>query len=352
MRKNNFDFLHMFGALGVMLGHQFIFCGQWNIPMFLGMEIQGLSVYIIFTISGYLVTESFFRSRNAGAYLVRRITRIYPEYAVCVLFMVAYGAFFTTVPVMDYFRFSGHFTLYNLLMSPVFGLPGVFEANFYPVAVNGSLWTLPIELACYLLVIPVCGFIGFLRKKGANRIAATAAVLLFAVVYAGYLVSSQGRMPQAVAWGTDWLNASRIAVFFLAGSLMSAFALKKYCKLQVAVALILVEQCLPQSVQIAVNACTIPYFVISFAYACPPQVPCLGGRIGKQLCYGIYLYAFPIQQGAIQILALNHGFVNLSPYVYFAISLPFVFLAAFLGNRLVYLLSPKKKTQRSGLRAG
>ncbi len=43
-------------------------------------------------------------------------------------------------------------------------LPGVFESNPYPNAVNGSLWTLQVEFSMYILLM-IGGFIGLLNKK-------------------------------------------------------------------------------------------------------------------------------------------------------------------------------------------
>ena len=37
-------------------------------------------------------------------------------------------------------------------MIPRYTLPGVFENNLFPSIVNGSLWTLILEVICYVLL--------------------------------------------------------------------------------------------------------------------------------------------------------------------------------------------------------
>jgi peptidoglycan/LPS O-acetylase OafA/YrhL len=42
--------------------------------------------------------------------------------------------------------------LKNIALYINYYLPGLFESNVYPGAVNGSLWSLPAEFVMYLLV--------------------------------------------------------------------------------------------------------------------------------------------------------------------------------------------------------
>jgi peptidoglycan/LPS O-acetylase OafA/YrhL len=43
------------------------------------------------------------------------------------------------------------------LLSIHYNLPGVFASNPYPRAVNGSLWTLPFEIGCYIMAATIYG---------------------------------------------------------------------------------------------------------------------------------------------------------------------------------------------------
>ena len=77
------------------------------------------------------------------------------------------GPLVTTVSLGDYFS-SWETWVYPFritLMMP-FGaqLPGVFDDNVYAGAVNGSLWSLPVEVFAYA-VLAVLGVTGMLRHR-------------------------------------------------------------------------------------------------------------------------------------------------------------------------------------------
>ncbi len=61
------------------------------------------------------------------------------------------GPALTSLPLGEYFSSEytrGYFS--NLALYITYHLPGVFATNRVPYAVNGSLWTLPVEFAMYL----------------------------------------------------------------------------------------------------------------------------------------------------------------------------------------------------------
>ena len=102
-----------------------------------------------FAISGFLVTASLLK-RGLVDYTISRALRIYPALAVCVFATVfILGPALTRLSLSEYFS---HPTTWNFLtnallfMNMVWTLPGVFESNVLP-AVNGSLWTLPVEVS-------------------------------------------------------------------------------------------------------------------------------------------------------------------------------------------------------------
>mgnify|MGYP002776404545 CR=1 FL=1 len=87
---------------------------------------------------------------------------IFPALAVLVMATVfCFGPVLTTLPITDYFASSdtwGYLSTAALLVRR--GLPGVFVDNPYPQAVNGSLWTLPVEFLCYVSVALIGSFRG------------------------------------------------------------------------------------------------------------------------------------------------------------------------------------------------
>ena len=104
---------------------------------------------MFFAISGYLVARSFDRSASLVRYVRARALRILPAYVVATLYAAfVIGPWATTLPVADYLA-DPRTWLYvreTLLFVGVDRLPGVFADNPYPNAVNGSLWTLWLEV--------------------------------------------------------------------------------------------------------------------------------------------------------------------------------------------------------------
>ena len=83
IQPNNFDALRLLAALMVILGHGqdmkgFIPTILWNFP------ISRIGLDIFFSISGYLVCDSWLRSPHLPTFLLKRALRIVPALFVCV----------------------------------------------------------------------------------------------------------------------------------------------------------------------------------------------------------------------------------------------------------------------------
>ena len=109
--------LREFGKLGANVTD----AGKYGVAMF-------------FVISGFSVTASYFKSKNYAGYLVQRIARIWPMYAIA----LAAGGLF-----------SVHLDLYNIFMHLSF-----LSFLDYRIANNilGVEWSIPIEVSWYLLL--------------------------------------------------------------------------------------------------------------------------------------------------------------------------------------------------------
>lgn len=180
----------------VIYGHQYALMGAGGrCPLLLGNPVSTLGVKMIFVITGFLITQSFLREQNLGQFLKRRLIRIYPALICCVVVCTFALSLFSTLNLADYFRWCWQYLLKNLALQPVYALPGVFENNPYSNAVNGSLWTLPVEVAMYFFVgIALWLFTRFRDKV--FRIGYTAVVL--AVVMAEAVKDTFGITRSAV----------------------------------------------------------------------------------------------------------------------------------------------------------
>ena len=321
-RANNFDAVRILAALAVVFGHAWPLSGGVA-PTLAGNGVQTIAVKIFFVVSGFLVFKSWRADPDVRRYLLRRAMRLMP--ALCVLLIVtvlALGLFATTLPRTEFFAHAGtwRYVVSNLVLAPVYGLPGVFSQNAYPDAVNGSLWSLPVEALMYL-VLPVVLVIAGRGVRGLFIAATTISVACLLHV-AG---------PNAwIAWGTSSRAVADVAPYFFIGALCAAPAIERRLDPTLAllmigvVALLQFPGALLQQLSLML---VLPFAVLSFATR-TTQFACRAGRFGDP-SYGIYLYAFPVQQ------TLFHLFPGMGAMANAGAAVPIVLLFAYASWHLV-----------------
>ena len=142
----------------VIYCHSFLFTygqehGDWLAGLTKGqINLGGIAVSVFFFYGGFLICKSLDRLQDGKKFFIARIKRIFPPLIVVVMLSAfVMGHMLTTLPLKQYFTEVGTYKyLLNGILIPVHTLPGVFENNVYGAAVNGSLWTLPIEFASYI----------------------------------------------------------------------------------------------------------------------------------------------------------------------------------------------------------
>jgi len=285
--KNNFTALRWFAAGLVLYGHSFVFLGLPE-PTFLGWVPMGpLGVYIFFAISGYLVAQSWDSDPHCLRFLQRRALRIFPGLIVCTLLSVfLLGPLFTSLELVDYFRSSrtwGYFS--NIRLYITFYLPGVFETNPIPNAVNGSLWSLPVEFSMYL----VLALLGFLRIPKAGWVLFAVGLMCVSKLWA--MTSPE----MLVVYGTDLRQVAICGVYFWVGVLFFRYGISRFISITSIICAIAVWLSLTRWPELFVMASWVllPFIALAFGLATSPWL----SRMSRlDYSYGIYIYAFPIQQ--------------------------------------------------------
>jgi len=166
-----FDSIRIMAAITVIVSHSYALLGHpepqpvsfAGYPLTLGT----LAVGVFFIVSGFLITASWEANRSIWAYSVKRVFRIWPALIVVVV-GAAYllGPLVTTLSGRAYLKdpATWAYVKNNITMIPITNtLPGVFTSLPVP-AVNGSLWTLPYEVLCYIGVAAV-GLLGILKHR-------------------------------------------------------------------------------------------------------------------------------------------------------------------------------------------
>jgi peptidoglycan/LPS O-acetylase OafA/YrhL len=293
-KDNNFGALRLLFASVVILSHSAeILDGDrsrellTNIFGTLTFGILGVDGFFI--ISGYLITKSFLSSPTLFAYASRRVLRIYPGFIVCfwlclVLLAPLVGAGLSVFHPVALVRSAARMAL---LFHP--NAEGVFPGMPLP-ALNGSMWSIPYEFQCYILVI-FLGAAGFL--KGAFRYVLLVAVL-FALTTFGVADSRVSHNVFGVAITDARYVYLQTFPMFLAGTLFALFQRHIIYRHALALAAgVLLVICLFFQPLVALALAVLgSYLIFWFALHCP-VLPISRFTNKTDLSYGIYLYAWP-----------------------------------------------------------
>jgi len=273
--SNNFDALRLIASLLVVFSHVFSLTGRHE-PTLIGSHhsLGNLGVLIFFSISGYLVSASWAEDPHAGRFLARRALRLLPGAIVAVAAMYAF---------LSLLGLAGG-PPENTVFNP-FHLQA-FQGNVNHLF-NGPLWTLPFEAFCYLILMTI-GLI--VRKPGLYM----AAIFLCAWEIHG-----------EVARGAFLVY---FGLFFCAGALVFHFPAlrspRSLCVLFVSGAYLCSGGQTITGLALIVPAATIAIGLQSW----PVLRDC---AMFGDLSYGIYVYAWPVQQLLIHWLGKDSNYLVL-----------------------------------------
>jgi peptidoglycan/LPS O-acetylase OafA/YrhL len=331
-RKNSLNLVRLALALAVLYHHSFPLGGFEGHPDLLGVQLGGWAVFGFFCISGYLITGSRL-VKPLGSYLVLRIARIYPAFWVCLGVTVAVFApldFMRTHGTLDGYLTSPGITPLDYLVVNAtlqinsYGIGETLASNPYPVAWNGSLWTLYYEFICYLLVGALACF-GWWRRSAWP---VSAAFLLSVLA----LANADVVLPY-VALNADVRNLLTLVPFFLGGAvvhmLRARLPLHWTGALVAALGVYGALQLSPVwGLQLSAPLMTYALLWIGSVVKAP------GIALRNDLSYGVYIYAFPVQQLLASFGVQRHG-VLLYTVAAAALTIPLAAMSWFVIERPV-----------------
>ena len=333
---NNFDAIRIVAASMVLFSHHYALTGQAE-PTFFGVHsLGGLAVTIFFVISGYLVAASWERDPNLWRFGFRRFLRIWPALtATIVLTAYGLGAWVTELPLKEYLVHGATADyLRGLWMQIHFVLPGVFEHNPYRLGVNGSLWTIPIEVRCYIL-LGMAGLLGLLKYR-------PVLLLGIALFLAWFLARSNADLTGTVDYGRE------LSAFFLAG--VALYALQTHWSRRPALWAIAFGLAFVSAWAVGWRHTALliglPFAVIYAGTQATPYVR-RAGRWGDP-SYGIYLLAFPVQQTVILYMWPTGGFIS-TLVLALLITLALAYASWHLVEKQALKLKPSSRQSRTGL---
>ncbi|WP_455497637.1 acyltransferase family protein [Coprobacter sp.] len=313
--RNSFDIIRYFLSFAVLVDHFSIITGASY--YFLMRSVD--AVHGFFILSGFLVFYSYVRNPSIRHYTERRARRILPPYLFIVTLCWISGSIISVLPVKEYF-FSEQLWKYILanysflnFLEPA--LPGCFDGD----SVNGSLWTLKVEIMLYATV-PVVYYL----MKRFRIFPVLATILVFSILYNEvfyYLKESTG----SKIFGILQRQVGGQLLYFYSGTLILLYFeyFRKYIKFLFPVAVFvcyfrydipLLIYFEPLAFAIVLIGCA--YYVKWFVFM----------RKFDNVAYGIYLFHFPVIQLSVW-LGIDK------------VSLPLCFIFCVSGTLLLSLLS-------------
>ena len=322
--KNNFDLIRLFAAFQVALVHVFHIMEietAWLGSFILHLFYLFPGVPIFFFISGFLISRSYENNSCLKEFFINRVLRLYPGLIVCVAFSIV------LVLLSGYLQGKGvqWFEVVLLFLAKItffqFYNPE-FMRSYGDGVLNGSLWTITVEMQFYLLT-PVVFFI--LSRKPPKCTANCALVTLTIVFF--ILNRLYAVLPDMVdkSFLTKLIGVSFFPwlYIFLLGVLAQRnfefFHTYLAGKFYLMFPLYLVSAYMLSGIGSAfgnnsnpVVAVLLVLTVFSFAYS----MPALSKKVlrGNDMSYGIYIYHMPVVN-----LLLYNGLYRKTEYGFVAL---------------------------------
>jgi peptidoglycan/LPS O-acetylase OafA/YrhL len=329
-RANNLDIVRFFLACVVIHSHSFKLTGHEYTSLtqkFVHLQFGGgtFAVDFFFMLSGFLVANSWLRSRGLFDYLKRRTLRIYPGFIACLALCVFVAGPLGGANLHTYFQSAETYTFFRpLILGPLGSLPGVFANAPWPGEVNTPMWTIRFEFLCYLFLAGL-GLAGLLKHRGII-------LALFIAAVASYAIQMHGQSelpPYVIPVFGAVEQIPRFIAFFTAG-----------------VAFYLYRDVIPQAGALAIvslvglaigiklhsfqPALAIFGTYLVFYVGFHPKIRFHHFARHGDFSYGMYLYGFVTQQLLVHYLPIAH-----QPLVLSALGMCGALCLAFMSWHLV-----------------
>jgi peptidoglycan/LPS O-acetylase OafA/YrhL len=311
--QNNFGFIRLLLAILVVQQHAcFVLDGHLQRePMVragLGYGLGTLGVFGFFSLSGYLITQSWARSPKLGRFIRNRVLRIYPGFLVAAVISVFVVGRIGSGPHY-YEQFSVARVMKCLATLTIPEVEESFPGTAVQGVLNGSLWSIPAEFSCYVMV----ALAGLTHALSRRR-------LILGIFLLGLIVPPE----TIIRFFSSWLRNPyfnllsqflRMAPVFLCGVCAYLFRDRIHYtpKATIGASVLLL---LALKLDVASRPALIvlgSYLLFGIAFARLPRLWNIGS--GVDLSYGIYLYHWPVQ------LMIVWYWRELSPLLLFLLSL-------------------------------
>lgn len=296
---NTFDAIRLLMALLVVWSHSFALHqgteSHEPVTVLLnGVYTAGsLGVMVFFMISGFLITQSFLSSKTLRRFMEQRVRRIYPGYLVATSLCA-----FVVVPlfssVRDLSPAQVATTLVaNLFLRNHFPPADAFAGNPVPLAVNGSLWSIPFEFWCYIGVAAL-GVSGLLTRRWVTTGLLVVALIGRVVLDVADRKPGGGLIGVIIGWPYQWFVILPSFLLGMVAHLYQTVLPRRPWLLAGLLAAAIGSAHLNIHAAHLLIAPALAYATFYVAFS--PAVRLQRAGAYGDFSYGTYLYAYPIQQ--------------------------------------------------------
>jgi len=332
-KDNNFNLIRLILSIGVVCSHAFdLFPPSISYTFAKLTQVGSLGeccVFQFFGISGFLIFQSFLRNKSFLEFLIKRFLRLWPGLFVCIsLTTVILGPLVTQMSIKEYFQDKQtlEYWLGNIsLLTVRYHLPGVFEENYYKEAVNGSIWSLRIEFACYLMLLFSNYFVyrWLSRLEKYNKLIPKIPNLVIITLLFIYILTCiylWHDIPKVIL-------LIELKFFFIIGMIFHLLRKKIKFNLFILVFLIINWICFKHTFCNRIMYYLLIFYLL-YCFAFSKSVR-RAVKLDSDICYGTYIYGFPIQQ------LLYFYFPNLTSLSSLIFTIPIVLALACLSWYIV-----------------
>jgi peptidoglycan/LPS O-acetylase OafA/YrhL len=323
-RANSLNFLRLVLAFAVLLSHSVSLDRQRDWASVHSTQLGSIAVFGFFAISGFLIAGSAERN-GTGRFLWQRFLRVFPGYLICLgvtaIFFGLAGWLTLDHPCrsLDCYVHArpsplGYVTHNWTLRIGQASIAGTPTGSPIPLVWNGSIWTLMYEFLCYL-VLMAAAVAGLLQRR---MLVLIGTVAVFATIV-WITVDPALRVQFDLFHHWFVMNMLKFLVVFLVGALVYLYRsrLPDSGWLAAASALLYFGSLwLPNwgpgpDLAFTWSGLGSPFLVYPVLWL---GIHLPFARVGARndYSYGVYIYAFPVQQLLVMWGALRLGFV---PYL-------------------------------------
>ena len=341
---HGFAWIRMIGALLVIYGHSSPLVGSGDLfPPEWPLQPDEAVLMGFFAMSGFQITESWIRDPHPLRFAAKRVLRLWPPMlTVSVGMALIVGPLVTTLSVGEYFAAHGTwaYIVNNTgLLTLNHHLPGVFTGNPWPGAVNGALWTLPMELLAY------AGLYALLLVGAAKQRLRWLAVLALCaiVVWDRYLEQDPGAESAGSLLSVPVESLVAFLVAFAFGVVLNLYRMP--LSVLAAGAGVAVLGAMPNSIAASfLMAFVVSYAVVVAGHFWPARLTVPGHWVNGS--YGVYVWGFPVQQ-LLAMAGVGNQYVMVlcaAPIAYVLGTLSWMFVEEPV-MRLRHYIAPQRRSR-------